>query len=177
MQVHLVRHLPTEYNKNGILQGSMDIPLTFVSKEDEVRIVENRTVISNLELDEIYCSELMRAQETALLHGVNNFMIDARINELNFGTYEGKAKADMPQKVHELWKTNPEKLSLGESLIEFFERIDDFLFEKKSSNILCFTHGAVMRYVQAKYVLGNRNLMNTINIKNTELVSIEISNI
>jgi len=172
--LYLIRHLPTQFNKKGVLQGSLDIPLSTVSNEDIQLVESNIQELAKIKFEKVYCSELMRTQETAYLHGFNSFIIDEKINELNFGKYEGKSKTLMQGVDLDLWKNDPSKLILGERMSSFFIRIDLFVSNLSNCNVLCFCHGAVMRYLKAKYQLKDVNLMNKIKVKNGELLIIDI---
>ncbi len=175
MRLHLVRHLPTELNQRKILQGSLDIPISRPTDEILQQIEKNKAILENIKLDRIYCSELIRTQETAKLYGYQDFETAADVNELNFGTFEGGPKANMKGEILKLWMENPKKLVLGESLLAFFSRIDNYINENIDlEDVLCFSHGAVMRYLKARYVYENVNLMNKLQIKNNELLCINI---
>ena len=140
-----------------------------------IDIKKNRKILNTMEFEKVYCSALMRTQETAIFHGYSNYTIDKRINELNFGKYEGRPKSELTIEDETMWKEDPINLVLGESLKEFFLRIDHFFNDCPHSNILCFCHGAVMRYLKAKWIIQDINKMNKISIDNNEILTLDIS--
>jgi len=156
------------------LQGSRDIPIDIISKENLNTILKNKKKLSELTFDKIFCSSLMRTHETAIIHGYQNFNIDKRLDELNFGKYEVRPKVEMQTDVMQLWKNNPKELVLGEPISDFFNRIDDFIENVEAQKILIFSHGAVMRYLKSKYILNNSSLMNQISIANGEILELSI---
>lgn len=90
MEIYIVRHGETLWNKGKRLQGRTDIELNDYGRE-----LARKTGIAlmNTNIDIIYSSPLKRAYETADLirNGRNiNIITDERIRELCFGCYEGE---------------------------------------------------------------------------------------
>jgi len=169
-----IRHLKTPYNKNGLLQGSLDISISPPSQEDILDIQKNKTELEGEVFDNVYCSGLKRTQETALFYGYENYIIEPSINELNFGHYEGNPKEHFNGKDKDLWLNKPEELILGESLKSFFHRIDQFIVANNNSKLLIFSHGVIMRYLKSKYILGDISKMNKIVIENNSMFRLSI---
>jgi probable phosphoglycerate mutase len=175
MEIILIRHLPTKYNSDGILQGSMDIPIMELDDQVIKKIIKNKDFLNILEFDLVCCSELIRTQETSNQYGYTNFNIEPSINELNFGKYEGIPKIKLLDDHKQNWENNPRELILGESVDSFFKRIDAFVLKYQALNrILLFTHGAVGRYLISKYIYSDECLMNKVYFPNNAMVTIKL---
>lgn len=90
MEIFIVRHGQTDWNKEKRLQGSADIRLNENGREVAIK---TGIALSGTEIDIIYSSPLKRAYETAcLIRNSRNIQIitDPRLKELNFGCMEGK---------------------------------------------------------------------------------------
>lgn len=90
MELYIVRHGKTEWNKEKRLQGSVDIALAEEGRELARISSEN---MKGIAFDRIYSSPLSRAYETArILRRDRNIpiMIDERLKELHFGDAEGR---------------------------------------------------------------------------------------
>ena len=160
MKIYLMRHGETDYNKKGLIQGSLDIPLN----EYGIRLAElTRDGFRNegLKFDKAYCSPLIRARQTAdiLLEGQDTLIsYDDRICEMNFGEGEGILLKDISikpeyQNIDYLFH-DPEKYvatEFGESYEALFQRVKDFLeqeiYPKENTyeNVLVCCHGGIIR--------------------------------
>lgn len=160
MKIYLMRHGETDYNKKGLIQGSLDIPLN----EYGIRLAElTRDGFRNegLKFDKAYCSPLIRARQTAdiLLEGQDTpISYDDRICEMNFGEGEGILLKDISIKPEyeniDYLFHDPEKYvatEVGESYEALFQRVKDFLeqeiYPKENSykNVLVCCHGGIIR--------------------------------
>ena len=64
MKVYLMRHGETDYNKKGLIQGTLDIPLNEFGLELAEKTKEGFEK-EGLTFDYCYCSPLIRARQTA----------------------------------------------------------------------------------------------------------------
>lgn len=97
MKVYLMRHGETDYNKKGLIQGTLDIPLNEFGLELAEKTKEGFEK-EGLTFDYCYCSPLIRARQTAeiILRGTDTpLSYDERIREMNFGEGEGQKLADL----------------------------------------------------------------------------------
>ena len=89
MEIYLMRHGETDWNREEKLQGREDIPLN----EEGKRMAEaTAKAIEHLPISKIYSSPLIRAVETAeIVRGERSVPIirDSRLIEIGFGEYEG----------------------------------------------------------------------------------------
>ncbi len=95
MQIYIVRHGETLWNKDGKLQGATDIELS-ENGRDVARMTG--AALKDTVIDRIYSSPLKRAYETAcLIRGDRHIDIvcDDRLREVCFGNLEGQRMSDM----------------------------------------------------------------------------------
>lgn len=160
MKLYLMRHGETDYNKKGLIQGQIDVPLN----ENGIRLAEltrDGFRREGLHFDLAYCSPLIRAKKTAeiLLEGTDTPVIyDARIREMNFAEGEGVLLKDISVKpelsnIDALFHNPPayRASSIGESYEALFQRVEDFLEQEiypkegQYENILVCCHGGIIR--------------------------------
>lgn len=155
MEIYIVRHGETVWNKNRLLQGSANIEL---SQEgiDLAKITGEK--LADVHFDKIYSSPLSRAYETAkLIRGDRNIEIirDHRLRELSFGSNEGKnsleMQADENNPFHYFF-SQPELYVApedGETLEHICKRAKEFLEEviepqaDELERIMIVAHGAM----------------------------------
>lgn len=89
MEIYIIRHGQTVWNKQRKLQGSTDIELTEEGKRLATLTGEG---LKGIAFDKVFSSPLKRAYVTAqLIHEGSNIIIetDERIKEVSFGEFEG----------------------------------------------------------------------------------------
>lgn len=89
MELYLIRHGQTDWNKEGRLQGSVDIELN-ENGRSMAQAAGDR--LESVNFDKIYSSPLKRAYETAQLirkHRNLDIIVDQRLREISFGCMEG----------------------------------------------------------------------------------------
>lgn len=94
MELYLVRHGETEWNKERRLQGQADVALDDFGRQ---LAVETGEALQDIPFDVCFTSPLKRAKETAelILAGKDVPIIeDKRIIEMGFAEYEGKCCAE-----------------------------------------------------------------------------------
>jgi 2,3-bisphosphoglycerate-dependent phosphoglycerate mutase len=91
----LARHGETDWNRELRIQGSSDIALNELGREQALALAEE---LADVPLDAIYASDLSRAQATAAAvaatHGLD-VRLDARLRERSFGSWEGLTREDI----------------------------------------------------------------------------------
>lgn len=154
MNIYLIRHGETEYNKQMIVQGSG----VNSSLNDTGRLQANAfyDTYRTISFDVVLTSVLKRTHET-----VNQFIKDGikweqfpEINEIGWGVHEGKKgvesmKADYAR-VTGAWNNGDyhARVEAGESAIEMGERLSRFvdqLRRREEQNLLICSHGRAMR--------------------------------
>jgi broad specificity phosphatase PhoE len=176
MQLTLIRHLPTEWNKKTWLQGRKDIALSELTDEFHSGIAENQQRLKTLApFDLVLASTLKRTHQTAQLYGYQ-CQTDGLLDELDFGPFEGRPKKELLEKYGELWINNPKGLVLGESIKNLEERVILFLDKyKKFSNILAFGHGSWIRAMISYSEYGDVNHMNKIIVENNACITLALN--
>jgi broad specificity phosphatase PhoE len=175
MQITMIRHLPTEWNKKTWLQGRKDIELLQVSEALLKGIEENQKVLQKLApFDFVLASTLQRTHQTANLYGYQ-YEIDGLLDELDFGPFEGVPKNKLIEKYGQVWFENPKELVLGESIKNLEKRIVMFLDKyQKYTKILAFGHGSWIRAMISYAQHGDINQMNKIEVVNNACITLSI---
>jgi broad specificity phosphatase PhoE len=175
MQITVIRHLPTVWNKKTWLQGRQDIELSQVSEELLNGIEDNQKVLQRLvPFDLVLASTLRRTHQTATLYGYK-YEIEALLDELDFGPFEGVPKQKLIEKYGEAWFENPRELVLGESIKNLEKRIVAFLDKYQNyTNILLFGHGSWIRAMISYAQYGDINQMNKMDVDNNACITLSI---
>jgi broad specificity phosphatase PhoE len=138
VELWLVRHGETLWNREGKLLGWTDLPLT---PEGEAQARALKGLLPPLPA---YSSDLVRARRTAELAGFRPEATRA-LREIHFGALEGAPwEALEPAYKEALLRFQGFHPPGGESLEEFQERVFRFLEGLKAPALL-FTHGGVVR--------------------------------
>ncbi|WP_042356132.1 histidine phosphatase family protein [Bacillus rubiinfantis] len=173
MQITLIRHLPTEWNKLEKLQGRRDIPISPVSERFQQDIIINQKQLDRLEpFDLILSSTLIRTRQTARFYGYEP-ETESLLDELDFGLFEGRSKAELAAAFAGKWVEDPKSIVLGERVEQLEERIMAFINKyKRYSNILVFGHGSWMRAMLSYHQYGNINKMNKVTVQNNQCITL-----
>lgn len=174
MQITLIRHLPTEWNKKTWLQGKRDIELAPLTEEYLKSIHDNKKILeAKRPFDVILASTLKRTHQTASHYGYQP-KTEALLDELDFGPFEGHPKEKLLEKYGERWIERPKDIVLGESLTNLEKRIILFLNKyKDSSSILIFGHGSWIRAILSYTNYGDINHMNKVAVSNNQCITLE----
>lgn len=147
----LLRHAPTEWNRDRRLQGRADIPL---SAEARARYARLR-LPGDLAGFAVLCSPLRRARETAALLGLAATP-DPRLIEMDWGGYEGRTLAALRAEHGAALAANEARgLDFrppgGESPREVQARVAPLLaaIAAAAAPTLCITHRGVIRAIHA----------------------------
>jgi broad specificity phosphatase PhoE len=91
----LARHGETDWNRELRIQGSSDVALNDLGREQARALAQE---LADVELDAIYASDLARARATAEAvaetHGLE-VRVDPRLRERSFGSWEGLTREDI----------------------------------------------------------------------------------
>ncbi len=94
-----IRHGPTEWNVQGLIQGQSDIPLSEDGRA-EVRRWALRQEFTDFDW---YASPLARAKETAEILGAAEIRTERRLMEANWGEWEGWSLDRLRQDIGEIF--------------------------------------------------------------------------
>lgn len=94
----LARHGETDWNRELRIQGSSDIELNELGREQARALAVE---LADIELDAIYSSDLSRARETAAAVAAERGLavqLDSRLRERSFGSWEGYTRAELVER-------------------------------------------------------------------------------
>lgn len=159
MNLYLVRHGETEWNRQGKLQGQADIPL---NAEGELQALRLREKLEEIQFKKAYCSDLSRAIKTAEIvlgsREIELIQTDL-LREITFGSWSGKEATALREYLKSRAPNSPStreeclhfKWDDVESYNEVYRRFQRFmekhLFDDPSSTILISTHGGLIRSI------------------------------
>ena len=148
----LIRHGTTEWNTDGRIQGSTDIPLSEVGRTE----VKSWKVPAGFRDFVWISSPLARARETAALLGANSMTIEPRIREMDWDQWEGLTLADLRKNfAAKLAEKEARGIDFhapgGESPRQVMERIKPWLADiaKAGKPTVAVTHKGVVRAAMA----------------------------
>jgi probable phosphoglycerate mutase len=125
--IFFVRHGETALNREGRLQGRIDLELSDRGGEQVTRAAQRFAPDS---VARIYTSPLRRAQQTAdAIAAVSGagVEVDDRLLELDYGEWDGKPLSEMRTPRGELWFADPTFAPPGgESLVDVTARVEVF---------------------------------------------------
>lgn len=149
--IYFVRHGQSIWNVENKICGATDIALTEEGHNQAIAL-GNKILEENTKLDEILCSPLIRAYDTAKhiseITGVP-MRVEPRLKEQNFGRYEGTARnGEEFQKSKESFV---DSYGGGESMMKLAQRIynllDDLKAEANKKTYLLVAHNGIARVV------------------------------
>lgn len=163
--IYIVRHGETAMNRQGVMQGHLNIPLSDAGRKEAELVAR---ALSSVKFDAVYSSDLDRAAETArtiMKYQSCKLILDRRLRELHCGLLQGKtleqSRREFPEFFQEFekepWTT---RRPGGESFADLDERvrrsIDDIVENYRGGRVCVVTHGGVIRSI-LNYV-GKRKL-------------------
>ena len=148
-RILLVRHGETDWNLTRRLQGHSDRPLNETGREQARGLVAE---LADEELEAVYSSDLLRAQETARIaaeaRGLNVTALP-ELRERHFGSWEGLTDEEIHERFPE--EVADGVLGDGESRDELDRRILRALSriadEHPDATVLVVSHGGPLRSV------------------------------
>lgn len=169
MQLFVVRHGQTEWNKIGRKQGHGDSPLTALGESQAHEI--GRALKSKLDLDkglEIVSSPLGRAKATAKIVtdvlGLNSESIryEPLLKEGSFGAWEGSDDLTIRRDYPDQWQQRESnkwdyRIPDGESHVDLCIRAQQFFDSLSGASVkLVITHQMMSRCLQHVYSNGQQ---------------------
>ncbi|MBQ9608639.1 MAG: histidine phosphatase family protein [Lachnospiraceae bacterium] len=161
MEIYIVRHGETDWNKLKRLQGSVDIELNEYGRELARKTGE---ALMDTPIDIIYSSPLKRAYETAELIRNNrdiDIITDDRIREISFGHFEGMNFSELIKDERLSFKHFFKKPDLyvptddAESFEHLIERAGNFMqeviepLEDTYERVMIVAHGAINKGIMS----------------------------
>lgn len=178
--LYIVRHCEAQGNLKRIFQGLTDLDITEAGEKQLEKLSQR---FSDIEIDAVYSSPLLRAQKTALAianpKGLN-VTEDHGLIELNGGVIEGMSFADIftnYPKIEDDWLNNPQNFCApkGESMRQVYERIwltvQKIAKENKGKTVAVATHGGAIRNLICRITKGSIEKLNEVGWSENTAVS------
>ncbi|WP_379147468.1 histidine phosphatase family protein [Paenibacillus sp. sgz500992] len=137
LQLVLLRHGHTQWNKECRYLGSTDLPLLPGAQEELTALREQPELRGDFW--RVYCSDLRRCRETlaCIAPGLEaSALYDSRLREMSFGAWEGCTYEQLQNNLdYRSWIDDPAEVTPpdGESWEAFEARLDSFLKELRQS--------------------------------------------
>lgn len=181
----IIRHGETDWNKRGILQGWLDVPINAQGQEQAQQMA---LALYEAGIDVVWSSPLVRALETAKIIAATLQLsppsVHDGLKERNFGAIQGIPKDELaelnPAQLEQILRRNPAAQFVGgESMDEFADRVLGAITAIGKSNqgkrVLLVTHGWVLDVV-TRHVSGfPRDTVLPVKPKNGDSVWIKVS--
>ena len=148
MEVYMVRHGKTDWNKIHKLQGRVDIPLNEEGIE-QAKFVKEK--LKDIEFTKVLVSPLKRAIETCKVITDKDYIVDDRLIERAFGTLEGSPVTMDSIKNHWDYQLNSSEGGM-EPLKELLSRLNGFVDDLKkydnNDKILIVSHACTIKAIR-----------------------------
>lgn len=156
MKLYITRHGKTIWNEQGILQGSLDSPLT---KEGVQKAIDLSKRISIYNIQAIVTSDLKRAKDTSFYIKSGSdipIFYFKELREMSFGDWDGMKITEIQEKYQNdfrKFETDPINFDnkSGETYINLLSRVEKALETIKNlnyDNVLIVTHGITVKALQ-----------------------------
>ncbi|MBR5402059.1 MAG: histidine phosphatase family protein [Treponema sp.] len=177
MELYVIRHGKTDWNKEYRFQGAHDIPLNEEGRQAARKLGEH---LKDVHFDYVFSSPLSRAYETAcivietpgsLRHSKGSIKTDPLLTEVSFGEFEGLPfdqwmDTDEPRKYFFKEPARYVPPKGGETFESGIERTGKFVHtvlepiykEKPDARIMIVAHGAILAALMCN--LENRGVEN-----------------
>lgn len=181
MKIYLIRHGQTDWNLQGRIQGSHDIPLNGTGLKQADCLAQG---MKNRPVKKIFCSTLKRALTTAEVLGtIQNAQIfkKRQLIEVEFGEWEGltwdEIKKNYP-KEYCYWSLHPDESAPpgGERQSEILDRcrqvVKDIINETRGrEDVAVVSHGATLAHLLTCMLRPN-SLEESIIVENASITTV-----
>jgi alpha-ribazole phosphatase len=155
-KLFLLRHGQTPLA--GKYAGITDVDLTHIG---EIQISEVRPFLLHENIDRVLCSPLLRCRKSLEILDLSvESTVDPRLQEVDFGEWDGKSFAeiaeDYPEDVR-AWTEGGNSFCFpgGECLGHFISRLENVkkdILKMESKKVLLVAHGGVIRYMICSFL-------------------------
>lgn len=158
MIISCIRHGQTQMNKDDLVCGRTDIPLTELGMQQAQQAGEDivKQIQNGLQpIDYVISSPLLRAQQTAsiICQKLNlKFNIDQRLIEQCYGDFENKSRFN--KEYLQIRSQFALHYPRGESMLDVANRVYSLLDEitqKSFNHVLLVTHGGTIRLINTYF--------------------------
>lgn len=169
--LYFTRHGQTVWNVENKICGATDIKLTELGHKQAVEL--GHTVLDNkLKIDEILCSPLIRARDTAThiaeVTGIP-LKVENRLTEQNFGKYESTARDGV--EFLQAKSSFINHFEGGETMLHLAQRIYNLLDDLKKDNkvYLLVAHNGISRVINSYFYDMTNEEYSKFGINNCEI--------
>ncbi|AJQ26429.1 alpha-ribazole phosphatase [Pelosinus fermentans JBW45] len=160
--VYLIRHGKIKFEDNQRRYiGQLDLPLSLEGIQ-QAQCLE--TILKDIDIGKVYCSDLLRSQQTAQIIAGNKaipVIVRKDLREIHMGNWEGRTFSHIVKEYPEEFKARGADIGYyrvagGESFADCYKRVIDAFHEimnSSSGTILLVGHAGVNRLLLC-YVLG-----------------------
>ena len=152
--IYIIRHGQTDWNKQKVMQGQIDIPLNETGKEQARELGKK---LKEIVFDYVFCSPLIRTRQTLEnldLKSATQIVYDDRLKERNYGEFEKTPKNSFDYNLFWNYSANMKYIK-AESCQDFFNRVISFFDEIKKNyqnkNILIVTHAGITKVAKCYF--------------------------
>ncbi|WP_163834026.1 histidine phosphatase family protein [Spartinivicinus ruber] len=148
--IYFLRHWPTAWNQQGLIQGRCDVPLTDTS----IAQLKTLQIPAVCQIKQWYVSPLQRAQQTLVGLGLTGDVAEP-LTEMDWGEWEGKSLIELRGLDPRMALEEPKGIHLqcpgGESPLEVQHRLLNWLqtLADTDETIGVVTHKGVIRALLA----------------------------
>lgn len=184
MKIYLIRHGQTDWNIQGRIQGSHDIPLNEAGQRQAEQVAKG---MDSRRVSRIFSSTLTRAAETAEKIGSRQkaeICSMPQLIEVEFGKWEGMTWEEIMEaypKEYRLWALNPDEVAPpgGETQDQVISRCAQAIKEilritGGREDVAIVSHGATIAYL-ISYMMRNDPDIESIIVENASITTINYS--
>ncbi len=184
MKFVFIRHGLSESNKNRIISGSKDVPL---SDEGKAQLIELRENIFYPKTDYNVVTSLSRTRQTFEILFPNEKIdkVEHRLSEISFGEYEGMSFDDINLDNYFFKLYHNEDVCGNETMEELYCRVEeslvDLILELRQKNLKSakiVAHSTVIRAVAVKSLKDDYETFKKVKPKNGRgfIIDIDVDN-
>ena len=162
LRIALIRPGSTDYDEQGRIAGTLDIPLCHQGAGQVSQLVDN---LAGVELVAIYAAPCQASQQTALALGATrNVKVRTldKLTNLDMGLWQGKRIDDVRQcqrKLYRQWQEKPQSVCPpeGETITEAVDRMGpviDKLFRRHRNGVVALVVPEPLCSIIRSYVTG-----------------------
>lgn len=172
-----MRHARTQANAEGRFQGRADPCLDDFGRNQAALV--GRALRRRWEVDRVVCSPRRRVLETVAVAGLDAaaVTVDERWQEIDFGDYEGRAMADLPD-LTTAWTADAEYAPPGgESLADLHRRVGEALADVEgaaaSANVVVVSHATPIKSATAHLLGGDAAMIMRSRVRLASVIAFE----
>ncbi|MEQ8169246.1 MAG: histidine phosphatase family protein [Candidatus Eremiobacterota bacterium] len=196
MNIYLIRHGETIYNKEGRFQGQSNIPLNEMGREQAKKVArrfEDQFIQSGENFTSIYSSPFDRTMDTANAIGEKLHLIPRKLpsfKEINMGEWEGQTRNEVMERYKDKdgvsflkkWYEDPVNNNIpgGETVQQVYNRVTAGLNEivknhKPDDNIIIVTHGGPISVVACHVLKESLKEVSKKKFENTSVTLVQLA--